>query len=264
MIRYLLSFTLVSVLHSAEPAVFIEMPWRYLLGAQQGDDWFTSEQAGKTLGQPRSYDLFDLGGKLGRVKTGAAAADLEVCPDVWMVPISPEPDPDQRSIGVSATWNPQPRVAKEGALTVEAYLKSTQQLLATHQMMKPVIKLRQHLRVDLDRDESEDVILTAEHYAEQDGDYAPHTIKAGDYSVVYVRYMVDGKLKTQELMGDFYPKAEEFSAPYCHRVSGLLDLDGDGKLEIIVHSAYYEGATTTIWKLQDGTYIKVLELACGV
>lgn len=265
MIRSLLPVFVASFIHAAEPAYIIEMPWRYLLGAQQDGKWFTSEQVGKNFNQARSYDLYTLEGKAGSVKTGKAEADLEVCPDVWMVPITPEPDLDARSIGVNAKWNPQPRIAKQGALTVEAYLKSTSEVLSANGLSKSKPQLQQHLRVDLDNDKDDDVLIAAERYQLREDDaFVPTSTKAGDYSVLYLRRVVEGKVKTQMLVGDFYRKSEDFNVPWSHRVTGLLDLDGDGKLEIVIHSAYYEGATTTVWKLQGSEYVKVLELACGV
>lgn len=260
----LFSLFIGSSLRADEPAVFIELPWRYVLGAHQGGTWFTSEQAGKNLGQPRSYQLYTLKGQAGSVKAGKALADVDVCPDVWVVPITPEPELDNTAIGISATWNPQPRLARLGPLTAEAYIKSTQELLASKGMKKPLIKLREHLRIDLDNDGEEEVLIAAEHYADQIDGSVPASVKSGDYSVVYLRRLVNGKVKTQILGGDFHAKASEFSAPNTYKVSGLLDLDGDGTLEILIHSAYYEGGGTTVWKLKGDTFVKVLDLACGV
>lgn len=43
----------------------------------------------------------------------------------------------------------------------------------------------------------------------------------------------------------------------------MLDLNGDGKLEIIVRSHYYEGAETTIYDCSGGECKGVLSVACG-
>ncbi len=266
MTRFLLHLLLAGTAHTAEPAFFLEMPWRYLLGAQQDGTWFTSEQTGKNFNRARNYQLYTLEGKTGVAKAGKAEADVDVCPDVWLVPISPEPDPDARSIGVNAPWDPQPRIARKGALTVEAYLKSTSELLAANGLGKSRPKLTQHLRIDLDHDGEDEVLIAAELYQlREEGGFVPVRTKAGDYSAVYLRRLVEGKVRTQLLVGDFYPKPEEFNLAWSHQVTGLLDLDGDGTLEIIIQSAYYEGATTTVWKLgKQGDCVKVLELACGV
>jgi hypothetical protein len=41
--------------------------------------------------------------------------------------------------------------------------------------------------------------------------------------------------------GEVYPKPDESVAPNVYQVTAVLDLNGDGKLEVIVHSFYYEG-----------------------
>ena len=47
-------------------------------------------------------------------------------------------------------------------------------------------------------------------------------------------------------------------------IPGVLDLNGDGKLEVIVHSHYYEGAGTTIYDCSGGKCKAVLSVECGV
>ena len=86
---------------------------------------------------------------------------------------------------------------------------------------------------------------------------------AGNYSFVLLRHVVDGKVQTKLIDGEFYAKASESQTPYRYEVSGLLDLDGDGRLEIIIYSAYYEGATVTVWRFGEGKLHKVLEIGCG-
>ena len=41
--------------------------------------------------------------------------------------------------------------------------------------------------------------------------------------------------------GKVYQKPDESVAPNVYQVTAVLDLNGDGKLEVIVHSFYYEG-----------------------
>jgi hypothetical protein len=46
-------------------------------------------------------------------------------------------------------------------------------------------------------------------------------------------------------------------------VVAVLDLDGDGKMEIVVGSRYYEGEGTTIYKCDLKKVEAVLEVGCG-
>jgi hypothetical protein len=124
------------------------------------------------------------------------------------------------------------------------------------------VKITQHLRVDLDGDGNEEVLLAATNYPSAEGS-APRAATAGSYSFVALRRVIDGKVSKQILSGEFYRKAQDFNAlpPNVHEVAGILDLDGDGKMEIILNWQYYEGDGTTAWKLGSKKAEKVLEIA---
>ena len=49
----------------------------------------------------------------------------------------------------------------------------------------------------------------------------------------------------------------------CTKLAAVLDLNGDGKLEVIVHSFYYEGGQTTIYRCQPDKIEEVLSVECG-
>jgi FG-GAP repeat len=74
------------------------------------------------------------------------------------------------------------------------------------------------------------------------------------------------------IVGEFYPKAypkaaqeeERFKAPNAYKLIAVLDLDGDGKMEIVVRSDYYEGGATTIYRCDPKKIEAVLSVACGV
>lgn len=98
----------------------------------------------------------------------------------------------------------------------------------------------------------------------QTDDRVPSSAPAGSYSFVLLRRVVDGKLKTRMIAGEFYPKAKTFNAPGRYEIGAVLDLDGDGKLEVIVQAAYYEGDWTTIYRCTPAKIEELLVVACGV
>jgi hypothetical protein len=80
--------------------------------------------------------------------------------------------------------------------------------------------------------------------------------------------MIAGKVETQLVEGEFHPKAyvrkeDSFDAPNVYKVIAILDLDGDGKLEIVVGSNYYEGEETTIYRCDPKKVEALLSVACG-
>ena len=84
----------------------------------------------------------------------------------------------------------------------------------------------------------------------------------GSYSIVLLGHVVAGKVQTEFVAGQLYPK-DQSETPNVYEDSAALDLNGDGKLEIIVHSQYYEGAATTIHDCSGGKCKEVLVVSCG-
>jgi hypothetical protein len=48
------------------------------------------------------------------------------------------------------------------------------------------------------------------------------------------------------------------------RLGAILDLDGDGKMEIITEDWVHEGWGSTVWRWNGQQFVKVLEWGCGV
>ncbi len=245
---------------SADLPTFVDLPSGLIIGAHAGGKWLSSEEAGKVLKPGRKYRLFTLTGKTGDGVGGQAAPNAEVCPDVWEQTI--QPATEKSAIALAVPWNPMPRTAKSSDKTQEVYLKAAHDFLVGRGIAKPVVKITQLLRIDLDGDGEDEVLLSATNYPGQPGE-SPYHAEAGNYSFVLLRNVVGGKAQTKLIDGEFYRKASESRTPYRYEVSALLDLDGDRHLEIVLYSAYYEGASVTVWQLKAKKLRKVLEIGCG-
>lgn len=254
------AFAALVVTSAAEMAAFVEMPEGFIIGAHSDGKWLTSENAGKALKRGSQYRLFSLSGEIGKATGGKVEPNPDVCPDVWTQKLTPELE--QSAIAVSASWNPQPRIARKADTTQEAYVNAAREFIESQGIRKPVVKITQLLRVDIDGDGEDEVLLSATHYPKRDGGMGT-SASAGNYSFVLLRRVVNGNVQTQLIEGEFYPAAKVFNAPNRYGVSGLLDLDGDGKLEVIVESQYYEGGATSVWRMGKAKIEKVLEIACG-
>ena len=136
----------------------------------------------------------------------------------------------------------------------------------------PKVQIARVLRVDLDGDGEEEVLISATNYFTEDkSDHsaapfpeAPiESPRPGSYSVVILRRVVAGRVQTQLVTGEVYPKPDESVAPNVYQLAAVLDLNGDGKLEVIVHSFYYEGGETMIYRCEPDKIEPVLSVACG-
>ena len=58
-------------------------------------------------------------------------------------------------------------------------------------------------------------------------------------------------------------EAYESVAPNVYNLAAVLDLNGEGKLAVIVHSFYYEGGQTPIYRYEPDKIEEVLSVECG-
>jgi hypothetical protein len=169
---------------------------------------------------------------------------------------------------LAAPWNALPRKPKAMDTTQQVYVDAARDFLKTKGIEQPKVKIESIVRVDLDGDGEEEVLISATNYFSKK-DRVPMRSPAGSYSMVLLRRVVAGKVETQLVQGEFYPKAYvstdgSFNAPNAYKLIAVLDLDGDGKMEVVASSNYYEGAETTIYRCNPKKIESLLSVACGV
>jgi hypothetical protein len=166
-------------------------------------------------------------------------------------------------IALAAPWNALPRKVQLIDPTQQVYIDAVSAFLKTKGIEQPKVKIENIVRVDGDGEN--EVLISATNYFSKDR--VPMRSPAGSYSMVLLRRVVAGKMETQLIEGEFYPKAytetEKFNAPNAYKVIAVLDLDGDGKMEVVVASNYYEGEATTIYRCDLKKIESLLSVACG-
>ena len=182
--------------------------------------------------------------------------DLGVTADSW---------PYDFPIGVSGTWDLFPQAVEVMATENEIYKDITRDLVAQFGLDDPDPQLLQVLRVDLEGDGVDEVLVVAERL--QGGGLAG--AQAGDYSIVYLRKVIGNEVQQlvlhhsalQNLAPDAFGYLEAF------RVPTVADLDGDGQMEIVTQGFYYEGSWTEMWEYVEngqGEAVVALSVGCGV
>lgn len=236
----------------------VDLPTGLLLGGASGGKWLAASEVGARLRGREQYRLYGLFGAVGTaVGTKARSAGVP-CEDAQVVTLSSQPEAAQ--IGLSAPWRAMPRVPVAISNNSEVYRRAVAQVLQQNGIAKPQVRLTRVVRIDLEGDGVDEVLVSATRWA--GGNLTP-SAAAGDYSLVMMRKVVKGKVETTVLDGNFFPKAAQFAAPNEFTIATLLDLNGDGILEIVIDSQYYEGASTVMYRMVGKDARATLETGCG-
>jgi hypothetical protein len=251
----------------------VEVQSGYLFGAASDGK---AEESTKAVQADTTYQIYSLTARLGEAKGSAPKSVDEPCPDTMEVTLSEKPEGGV--IALAATWNALPRKPRIADTTQQVYVDAVRDFLKTRGIEQPKVKIESILRVDLEGDGEEEVLISAANYFRKDKmDYAPSVAPhsevpmrspAGSYSMVLLRRVVAGKVETQLVEGEFHPQAyvrreDSFDAPNAYKVIATLDLDGDGKMEIVVGSNYYEGEEITIYRCDPKKVEALLTVSCG-
>jgi hypothetical protein len=246
----------------------VEVEFGYFFGATANGKWMKAEEAAKSIPDETTYRIYGLTQPLGDAKGDKPKLEGAPCEETLAVSLSPKPE--NGVIAIAAPWNALPRKPQVTDPTQKTYVDAVREFLGTKEIDQPKVKIDNILRVDLDGDGEEEVLISATNYFRKD-ESVPMRSPAASYSMVLLRRVVAGKVETQLIVGEFYPKAypkaaqEEgrFDAPNAYKVIATLDLDGDGKMEVVIHSDYYEGGETTIYRCDPKKAKALLSVACG-
>ena len=261
---FLISFFALSYVAAAQSSVvpIAEFKNGGLLGGVQNGKWITSTKFSAKMPVEKEFVLVSWKGvEEGAVSLGTKGEIEDVCPDFVRMKFELEQDHGV-AIGSEAKWNPVPRALQVIDPRGATYRTVVANFLKRKGIARPVVSIKEAFRVDLEGDGVDEVILSATYYK---GGLASNA-HPGDYSFVIVRKAV-GKVVTDHLLrGDFITKRVEFGAPSEHHISAIADLNGDGKMEIVLNGMYYEGDFAGAYEIKNGrpVQIKEFEVGCGV
>ncbi len=168
------------------------------------------------------------------------------------------------ALSSNISWNPVPREPQVLDPNGKTYQKFVRDFVIKNGISKPNVKIHQILLVDLEGDGQDEVIIAA-------GSDAPDDINAyfkGEYALLMVRKIFDGKVQNILLDG-WFNKTQLSEEVFKHKgrtfeVTAVLDLDGDGQLEIVAYDYEHEGGGSNVHKINGRKSIKVLNSGSGV
>lgn len=245
----------------------VDLSENCIVGGTSGGKWLEADALTPLIKGSERYRLYTMMKQVGEVAGQKPESYGEPCDDVMSMKLTPEP---QEAIAVGGDWNALPRVPRMVGTRDPVYRQVVAGILRQKGFVKPKINITQVIRIDLDGDGTEEVIVGANHLA--GGLRSPERGMAfraepGDYSLVFVRKLVRGKVQNIFLVEEYYAKktGEAWGPPNQNDVAAVLDLNGDGRMEIIIHGGYYEGSWSTVFRLdQNNKFTNVFGCGCGV
>jgi hypothetical protein len=229
----------------------------YLLGGSQNGRWIDAATTARQLRGAERYRLYTTAGQIGSA-TATVAASEDICADTYFAKVTPKPQAAEFA-AFGGTSNPLPRKLRLHSPTMAVYRQAVAELLRARGIANPDVRITKIVRVDLEGDGVDEVVLSASRV-----DQALPSIKAGDYSLVVLRKIVNGKVQTIPLAEEYHLKPAEFGAPNIYSIPAIADFNGDGKMEILVNWNYYEGSGAELYAVQGNRVSQVLSSGCGV
>lgn len=250
--------------HPAGVVPLVDARTGYLLGGSRGGQWLDASATAREMRGAKT--IYRTGGLAfsGRATGSAPRSEGAPCEDTLFVKMTPLSKKAEWALGGSHRVTPRALLVQNP--NQASYRALVAPILRAHGIARPQVQIAQLWRADLDGDGTQEVLLSATRKGIAPGqgadDIAPDA-RAGDYSLVLLRRLVGGKVRTEVLASEYHPRAAQFSAPNFFRLAGVVDADGDGKMEVLLRSRYYEGEATSLIELQRSGPREVLSAACG-
>lgn len=169
-------------------------------------------------------------------------------------------------IGTNANWQPDyPKPEdlwkKQAGKYWEnqTYKKAVGDFLKTNGIKNPKVQIIEAKKIDLDADGTDEVIINAAYFKDKRNVFE---LSLGDYTVVFIRKIVNGKVKNILIEGQF-ANGKDFGAVIENEIYAILDLDGDGNKEIVLHTKVPEGRWSKVFHIEGNGFVEVLRTGCS-
>jgi hypothetical protein len=253
---------LIAVVPAPPFTVIYDAHMATLLGGFRDALWVDADTAAAALLGGEQYGVYHMGHQLGLAIGSAAVAVDGICPG-HTINLTPPPDIEFALALAGNTWEAALRLVAPVELS-QTERQAITDLLAQQGLALDVSELlvQEALGTDLDGDGLGEIIVQAARL--KDGGATP-SVDAGDYFITAVLMDVNGRLHAEPLILDVYPQSVELAYPWRYKLSGVLDLNGDGHLEVVLAGLRWEGKRTLAFSIgQSGGAIIVLEAACSL
>ena len=234
-----------------------DSPNGYLLGGTQNGFWIDSIETARLLRGDEQYWLYTDREEVGRSFGSVPIQNSPICPNWYEISLAPLPA-SPSTIAIGGDWNALPRIPLEMSTDSDVYHQALGELLQANGITSGDIQITRLLRIDLEGDGKDEVVMSAAHFVGETG----HQVEVGDYSVIAVRAITSKGVETLSLVADYYLADNELAFPNRYELVGILDLNGDGQMEVIVQITGWEKLGTLGYLVSEGTVTNLFDVRC--
>ncbi|KAB8140191.1 peptidoglycan-binding protein [Chloroflexia bacterium SDU3-3] len=238
----------------------VDISRKIVIGLVNNGSWVKAEVGAPYL-LPATY--ISLGQGSGPLRFAGSAAkpkDDPICTWLYSVEVTDGQSPSER-FALGADWQPMPRPVTEVPVTTASLVPPVEAALQKLGLSQPKVQITRAIQADIDGDGTSETAVAATKYGE--GTAPSSSAQPGDYSILVIIH-ADATKPATVVASDVITKPIEFGAPQVFSLNGLWDLNGDGRLEILADSDYYEGDSSVVYDLPPAGPSEALSQGCGV
>lgn len=239
-----------------------------LLGSINKDVWLGEEATADAItGREifRSYSLVKYLGTSTNAKVEVFEDGITVQVDSDYSPIIPNYEDQSfdsyylQEIAIAGEWDALPRTPYVQVGGIETYEYLIREMLSQQGLSKQNISIKKVIRVDLEGDGTEEALITATDW---DVRKAVEQDEEGTYSLVILRKLVNGNVKNI-VMKEQYTKDLASENKLVYYTPMVLDIDGDGVMEIFVEGRCKAWSLIEVYKVKADNIEKVYSYEYG-
>lgn len=226
---------------------------------KETEEWITPETTGEIpVFGGEEYQVVSLDQPITTaIGGGATLCEPSQTPVIIFDPQLPGSDLQPGAIAVLALWDLRPRRVLVGGDVAPEHRQALIDVVDSLGIEDPDPPVTQVISTDLDDDAAEELLLVAKR--------VPNDLlgRPGNYSVVVLRKQIEGEWQTAVL--ETSTGVADNVYVVSHTIPAVADLNGDGKMEVVVNGHYYEGAGSAAYEYIDDDLgpVAVLSGGCG-
>ena len=234
-----------------------DSPTGYLLGGSQNGMWLDSGATAVLLEGGEQYGIYTDKAFLYTVTGSAPAQNPPYCPAMQAIALDPKPSPAS-VVAIGGSWNALPRIPQELSTENDSYRQVIGDMLRANGLVQSDILLTRVLKVDLEGDGTDEVLISASRFSDESG----HDVSSGDYSLIVLRKVAGNTAITIPMVTYYYLESQLLAYPNKYTLSAVMDLNGDGRMEILVGITGWEKVGTLGYEVDQSAVRNILDVRC--